>query len=291
MVWDRIRKLRGNPRTRPLILTDDTRPLVEPSDVSEAFASYFAKRSDGTTTDALFEAHRTRCELSPVTFNLDNQAAYNAPFTLAEQRLALSSCTSRSPGLDFIPYSFLQEMSSDQHHHLLHFYNYIYQTGFPSQWNAGQTVPVPKPGGLSSHRCYFRPITLVNCLSKVLEKMVNHLLQAFLESSTFYSPVQSGFRAGHSTLESLTVSPASNTMPGWRSSGSTTVSQSSWTLSGRLIPSGTMASSKNYPLAVSLATWPISFKDSSPVAPHESRSDPICPPPMTLSAVCSKAQY
>ena len=81
-------------------------------------------------------------------------------------------------------------MSSDQHHHLLHFYNYIYQIGFPSQWNAGQTVPVPKPGGLSSHRCYFRPITLVNCLSKVLEKMVNCRLQALLESSTFYSPVQ-----------------------------------------------------------------------------------------------------
>ena len=82
----------GCPRTWLLILTDDTCPLVEPSDVSEAFASYFAKHSDGTTTDALFEAHRTRCEQRPVTFNPDNQAAYNAPFTLAEQHLALSSC-------------------------------------------------------------------------------------------------------------------------------------------------------------------------------------------------------
>ena len=99
-------------------------------------------------------------------------------------------------------------MSSDQHHHLFHFYNYIYRTDFPSQWNAGQTVPVPKPGGLGTgglgtHCCYFRPITLVNCLSKVVEKMVNRRLQALLESRTFYSPVQSGFRAGHSTLDCL----------------------------------------------------------------------------------------
>ena len=123
-------------------------------------------------------------------------------------------------------------MSSDQHHHLLHFYNYIYQTGIPSQWNAGQTVPVPKPGGLSFHLRYFRLITLVNCLSKVLEKMVYRRLQAFLESSTFYSPVQNGFRAGHSTLDSLSRLEYDARMALLRKHYCVAVF---WTLSGHLI--------------------------------------------------------
>ena len=129
--------------------------------MSEDFASYLLNAA---------MAPQLMLSLRPikhsVNFNPDNQAAYNAPFTISEHH-ALSSCTSHSPGLDSIPNSLLREMSSDQH--LLHFYNYVH---LPNRTNCS-CAQAAKPGGLSSHCCYFRPITLVNCLSKVLEKMVS----------------------------------------------------------------------------------------------------------------------
>ena len=59
-------------------------------------------------------------------------------------------------------------------------------------------VAVPKPGGDVSLPKGYRPISLLSCLSKVLERIVTDRLTYFLETSCALSETQFGFRRTHS---------------------------------------------------------------------------------------------
>ena len=189
---------------RPLVLLENGTHLSAPPEVAELLVETFAIKSNGTSGDQQFMAHKVQSEAVPVVFSTDNSPTYyNHPFSISELSLALSSSSSRAPGIDRIPYSFLHQLSHPQRLTLLHFFNYIFQTGYLSQWHVGIISPILKPSLTTTDKYSYRPITLIDCLSKILGKMVNRRLQAFLEQQAFYCPTQSGFRAGHSTFDGL----------------------------------------------------------------------------------------
>ena len=126
-------------------------------------------------------------EKIPITFNYDDTESYNVPFTLAELEHSLSLSKSKSTGTDNIPYEFLKHLTAEQLSSLLNFYNYVYKTGYPIQWSQGLVIPILKQGKASHLKESYRPITLTNCLSKLLERMVTRRLQEYLESVNFYT--------------------------------------------------------------------------------------------------------
>ena len=174
-----------------------------PPKVAELLAETFATKSDGTSWDQQFMAHKVQSEMIPVVFSNDNSPSYNRPFSISELSLALSSSSSRAPGIDRIPYSFLHQLSHPQRLTLLHVFNYIFQTDYFSQWHVGIISPILKPSLTTTDKYSYRPITHTDCLSKMLGKMVNRRPQAFLEQQTFYCPTKSGFRSGHNTFDGL----------------------------------------------------------------------------------------
>jgi ribonuclease HI len=203
-VWKQVRMLQRRVHKRSIVLKIGDSLLTQPTDVADSLAQFYASRCGGTSTDPLFQAHKGNMELTPVVFPLENTATYNAPLTIEELNSALSSSNSRSPGPDNIPYTLLHQLTADHRQEHLKFFNYIYSTGYPHQWREGHIVPIPKPGKVATDRSSYRPITLTNCLSKVLGKIANRRLQCFIETASYYSPAQSGFRAAHSTLDALT---------------------------------------------------------------------------------------
>ena len=62
--------------------------------------------------------------------------------------------------------------------------------------------PVHKGGDRSSMDNY-RPISLLSCFSKILEKIVCKKLTCFLENNNLISSSQYGFRSGHSTIHPM----------------------------------------------------------------------------------------
>jgi ribonuclease HI len=202
-VWRKVRALRGPFSTPNITLKLNGNAIAEPEKVADSLAYYFSKKSDGTSSDPLFMAHRSVCELNPIVFPPDQTEWYNQPLQLYELERALSTSKSKSPGPDNIPFAFLHHLSSNQQLSLLSFYNYVYVTGFPHQWREAVVIPILKAGKPSSDVSSYRPISLTNCLCKLLEKMLNWRLQAYLERRSFYDPCQSGFRSRHSTLDGL----------------------------------------------------------------------------------------
>ena len=70
---------------------------------------------------------------------------------------------------------------------------------FPKQWKGAMVVPILKPGKNPVEPGSYRPIALLNALSKVTEKIIlNRIKTLNLDKSI--PEEQFGFREGHSTV-------------------------------------------------------------------------------------------
>ena len=72
----------------------------------------------------------------------------------------------------------------------------------PNQLKIAKVIPVFKSGQKDSMDNY-RPISLLSCFSKVIEKIVCNRLTLFLDSNNLITNAQYGFRKNHSTLHPL----------------------------------------------------------------------------------------
>jgi hypothetical protein len=65
----------------------------------------------------------------------------------------------------------------------------------PDHFQQGRTAVIPKPSKPDYAKAKaYRPITLLNCVAKLLEKVVNARLQYYMESNNLFPPTHYGFR-------------------------------------------------------------------------------------------------
>jgi len=117
---------------------------------------------------------------------------------------ALRKCLSKSPGPDSIPYCFIINLVKTVKQFLLDVFNNIWHSGIiTKEWKKGIIIPIPKPGKNKHSTEGYRPITLLNTMTKIMEKIINTRLIWFLEKNEILSKEQSGFRHARSTMDNL----------------------------------------------------------------------------------------
>ena len=83
---------------------------------------------------------------------------------------------------------------------LLKIFNHSWMKGVvPAVWKEAIVIPVPKKGKDKKNPCSYRPISLLSCVGKLLERMINRRLINHLESNNVLSPTQTGYRKHRST--------------------------------------------------------------------------------------------
>ncbi|XP_075157695.1 uncharacterized protein LOC142230962 [Haematobia irritans] len=88
---------------------------------------------------------------------------------------------------------------------LLQIYNTIFSTGIiPQQWKISTIIPINKPNKDKSVINGYRPISLIPCTSKLLEKIVASRISWFLLKHKFLSSQQVAFKPKKGTLDALT---------------------------------------------------------------------------------------
>jgi hypothetical protein len=86
---------------------------------------------------------------------------------------------------------------------LCHITNTCFTEGdFPSQLKLARVIPIHKRNEYTNPSNY-RPISLLSCLSKIVEKVINTRLVNFLNHHNILYPYQFGFRENHSTEMAL----------------------------------------------------------------------------------------
>ena len=72
----------------------------------------------------------------------------------------------------------------------------------PTRWKIGKIIPLFKKGD-KANPDHYRPISLLPCVSKLLERVVQRQLTRFLSNNNLLAKQQSGFRSNHSTTTTL----------------------------------------------------------------------------------------
>ena len=168
-LWRKIRLVASGARARPAL-------HPRPQEEAERLINHFASRSASNmlppaTMEAV--AARTPARLTAFRDACRLPHAADTPLTLSELQGAFRSKDS-APGADHLPYSFLQHAGPVMEAELLHLYNLSFAQGtLPASWKAAVITPIPKKG-LGAQ---FRPISLLSCMGKTLERILLARLQ------------------------------------------------------------------------------------------------------------------
>jgi hypothetical protein len=179
--------------------------------------------------DRLAEAHQTReapgfdnqWKIDVEKFVADREQLFNPrssrgedagdddpsaqPFTLCEVLQVLKKTSSKSAaGDDGISYGILKRLPQTTWEAITNAFNACLALGyFPKIWKHAKVTMLPKPGKPPSVLKNHRPISLLPCLGKVLERLMAKRLNSFLEGRKLINNNQAGFRAGRCTQEHL----------------------------------------------------------------------------------------
>ncbi|KAL9694896.1 hypothetical protein quinque_014181 [Culex quinquefasciatus] len=154
-----------------------------------------------TTPDGVIDSPEEFWRISSTGFTIDHTKHddyYNQAFSMAELRWAINRGKGLSDGVDRIGYPMLQHLTEPFAELLLSVINEIWSTGeIPARWKEGLVVAIPKANKDPTQPENLRPITLVSCVGKTMERMANRRLVQILESKGVLGEKQHGFRSGH----------------------------------------------------------------------------------------------
>ena len=126
-------------------------------------------------------------------------------FTLSELKENLAKCKNKSaPGLDGIRYSVIKRIPEKYLKQIAMVFSSCLKLGyFPTAWKNAKTILIPKPGKDSREAKNHRPISLLSCLGKLLERLIARRISCHMEKEKMFTKSQSGFRAKHMTAEQI----------------------------------------------------------------------------------------
>ena len=111
--------------------------------------------------------------------------------------------TNRSPGYENLHVNVIRKLYNELKIPLMNIFNLSLTTGiFPDKMKIAKVSPIFKKGEKSIISNY-RPISVLPCFSKILERIMYNRLYNYLTENNILFNKQFGFRSGHSTEHAL----------------------------------------------------------------------------------------
>lgn len=149
------------------------------------------------TQDQLIETYKSHTTSSSSFF-------FHPTDTYEVTKIILQLKSDSAPGPDRVTVPFIKKSLRFLIVPLTHVMNLSLSSGtFPDIWKIAAVSPIFKSGSKKQPENY-RPIALLNIISKILEKIVSTRFVSFLEKNQILSPRQFGFRSGRSTEDAVT---------------------------------------------------------------------------------------
>ena len=192
--WTRAKLACGwtSPRQMATLIVDNV-PITSPSDQAEVLNSHFQKQcsafeslpwpppwlSDKRQGSSVFqfETITSRAVLQTIRSLPSNKAS--GPDSISNEMLKLTADVIAEPIACLINKSLSEGV-------------------FPQQWKESKLTPVLKPGKESDKLASYRPVALLSCLSKVLERFVHNQLVQYCLTHGYIPEQQFGFLRGRS---------------------------------------------------------------------------------------------
>lgn len=129
---------------------------------------------------------------------------YNKNFEMHELKQAIKSLKMTSPGKDMVHNSFFRHLPEKILNMILSIMNNSFNNCYiPPPWKQALILPLLKPGKQASLANSYRPVSLLSCMNKLMERLVCDRLVFLLENERKLSSTQGGFRRRLTTIDQI----------------------------------------------------------------------------------------
>ena len=192
-VWSKISCLSGKYKPNKHAPFYDRGNLIsDPKTKADLLANHYAK--DFNTP---FPTKLGQSFLIPLSFALVDEEieGYNSEISLYEISSNISNLKNSSPGADMFHNKFLKNLPFSYLNFLHNLFNQSFTYSLlPKSWKSALIVPILKPGKDAMKVESFRPISLLSCPMKLLERIICNRMYHYIESNNLFSSSQSAFR-------------------------------------------------------------------------------------------------
>ena len=193
--WCTVKHLLGKGlfRSLPPIETTNNSFITDNKEKASAFNDFFISHSNIDTTNAQLPSENF-IEEKLVSLTVSEQEVLD---------LLKSLDTSKATGPDGISPKLLFEAGHSIVPSLTKLFNLCLSTcRVPDMWKHANVLPLYKKGD-RAHISNYRPVSLLSCTSKILERIVFKNLYNYIRDNNILTPHQSGFQSGDSTTHQL----------------------------------------------------------------------------------------
>lgn len=215
-VWNTVKKLKGADISTKIHLINNKGFPYDNKDTADVFAEIFKEiSSDKNLSSTLLDNRKATVDNYFKTLNVprtdskshivEDSNKINDIFKLCELELALKNVNTKSaPGVDEIPYIYLINSPNLVKKYFLDLLNKSWLTSeIPVKWKHSIIKPILKPSKNKNDPNSYRPISLTNTTSKIMEKMIVNRLNWYLEKNNLFNSNQAGFRKFCSTSDPI----------------------------------------------------------------------------------------
>ena len=162
-------------------------------------------QEDSTVTLPRNRTREVRDELKQAMKQETTDCCMTSPLRMDELDEAIRSLKrKKAPGPDGITNDMIKHFGEKTKSVLLKLFNKSWTTGVvPSSWKKAIIVPVHKKGKDKQDPRSYRPISLLSCLGKLMERVLNRRLTWYLESNNLLASTQTAYRNNRSTEDQL----------------------------------------------------------------------------------------
>ena len=162
------------------------------------------KSSSSENYSKKFQSIKAQKEKRHINFKTNKKLRYNKKFMMRYLKRSLKKSNNSSPGPDQIHYEILRHLPIETLHILLDIINGTWKNDtFPESWKEALIISIPKPGKDHFNPLNYRPIALISCICKTVERMVNERLVWYLEKNGLLAKQQCGYHVNRSTVDHL----------------------------------------------------------------------------------------
>ena len=214
--WQSIKKLQGTNKTlTPYIKDHNNKKIDNPKDKEILFRNHWQKiftdedgPDDNFDQDAIQQTENAineRLDLKPYNHSnllrLDDRCP---KITLTELKNTISEFKQKAPGPTKLTIAHIKHLPENMLNYLLYIFNHSLAAGyFPKSLKIANMIFIPKGNESQYQVINYRPISLIDIHSKILDKILNKRLSKFLEQNSIHNIRQHGFRKTRGTHTAL----------------------------------------------------------------------------------------
>ena len=202
-VWNKIKRLQNKykPPTN-VVINNNNQLITDPLMKAEIFANHFEKKFNNKLNNLSINNMVLTVQNSIVK---ENSEEYNKPIKMHEIEYAVKQMKKTSPGIDGIDNAMLKNLPLSYYNYILELFNLSWETEtFPESWKISLLIPISKPEKNNMLVESYRPISMLSCLGKIMERIINSRLNWYIENNNKLIHEQVGFRRKKSTYDLIT---------------------------------------------------------------------------------------